>query len=196
MLHLGNKNMKTLTFSFLMFSLIAALALQTVNPVVREKYFPIVVKPNKQYVVWQDKMIQGIKSFESFKPAPYRCPAGVLTVGYGHTGKFASRHVNKQQAEKLLIEEVDYYRRIVLRNVKVPLTEYQLCALTSFAFNAGEGNLRKLINGRNRLNSGNYDSVEKLMPMYRKGGGKVLRGLVKRRTWEVSVWNGAIDMRG
>jgi lysozyme len=140
-------------------------------------------------------MIEGVKSFESFKPAPYVCPAGVLTVGYGHTGEYASRYVNKQQAEKLLIEELDHYRQIVLRNVKVPLTENQLCALTSFAFNTGESNLQKLINGKNRLNSGNYDSVEKLMPMYRKGGGKVLQGLVKRREWELTLWNGIIDLR-
>jgi lysozyme len=77
----------------------------------------------------------------------------------------------------------------------VPLTEHQLCALTSFAFNTGESNLQKLINGKDRLNSGNYHSVEKLMPMYRKGGGKVLQGLVKRREWELTLWNGIIDLR-
>ena len=85
--------------------------------------------------------------------------------------------------------------QIVLRNVRVPLTEHQVCALTSFAFNTGEGNLQKLINGKDRLNSGNYDSVQKLMPMYRKGGGKVLQGLVKRREWELTLWNGIIDLR-
>jgi lysozyme len=187
--------MKVLTFSFLMLSLILAFAFQAINPMAYEKNFPVLVKPNKQYVVWEDKMIEGVKSFESFKPAPYVCPAGVLTVGYGHTGEYASRYVNKQQAEKLLIEELDHYRRIVLNNVKVPLKEHQLCALTSFAFNTGEGNLQKLINGKNRLNSGNYDSVQKLMPMYRKGGGKVLQGLVKRREWELTLWNGIIDLR-
>ena len=186
--------MKVLTFSFLMLSLILAFAFQAINPIAYEKNFPVLVKPNKQYVVWQDKMIEGVKSFESFKPAPYVCPAGVLTVGYGHTGEYASRYVDKQQAEKLLIEELDHYRQIVLRNVKVPLTEYQVCALTSFAFNTGESNLQKLINGKDRLNSGNYDSVEKLMPMYRKGGGKVLQGLVKRRAWELTLWNGIIDL--
>ena len=27
-----------------------------------------------------------IASFESFAPKAYYCPAGVLTIGYGHTG--------------------------------------------------------------------------------------------------------------
>lgn len=187
--------MKVFMLSLLSLSLLVGLSMQSVSPIVYSKNFPILVKPKKQYVIWEDKMIEGVKSFEKFEPAPYRCPAGVLTVGYGHTGKYASKHMNKQQAEKLLLEELNKHRKIVLRNVKVPITEYQLCALTSFCFNTGEGNLRKLINGKNRLNSGNYDSVAKLMPMYRKGGGKVLKGLVKRRTWEVSLWKGTIDMR-
>ncbi len=79
----------------------------------------------------------------------------------------------------------------VRQAVKVDLTEYQLNALTSFAFNLGMTNLKTLINGENRLNSGNYKSIEKILPMYRKAGGKVREGLVKRRAWELSLWNGA-----
>lgn len=176
-------------------SLIVFMAVQVVPPITTQKFFPLVVKPNKQYIVWQDKMVENIKAFESYRPAPYVCPAGVLTVGYGHTGKYASRSMSKQEAEDILKKELKHCRQIVLRNVKVPLAEWQLCALTSFTYNCGEGNLKKLINGPKRLNSGNYDSVKKIMPMYRKGGGKVLKGLVKRRAIEVDMWNGLIYLQ-
>jgi GH24 family phage-related lysozyme (muramidase) len=65
-----------------------------------------------------------------------------------------------------------------------------LNALTSFAFNCGMTNLKKLVNGQDRLNDGNYESVERLLPMYRKAGGKVREGLVKRRSWELGLWKG------
>ena len=78
----------------------------------------------------------------------------------------------------------------VKKDVKVPLNDAQLCALTSFTYNLGRTNLLRLINGENRLNSGNYESVEKIMPLYRKAGGEVKEGLVKRRSFEVSLWNG------
>ena len=185
--------MKTLMFCL---SLIVFMAAQVVPPITSEKFFPVLVKPNKQYIVWQDKMVETVKSFESYRPQPYLCPAGVLTVGYGHTGKYASRAMSKKQAEDVLKKELNECRKIVLRNVKVSLTEWQLCSLTSFTYNCGEGSLKKLINGPRRLNAGNYDSIKKIMPMYRKGGGRVLKGLVKRRAVEVDMWNGVVCLRG
>ena len=175
-------------------SLILFFAAQEVSSIQSERFVPVLVRPNKQYVVWQDKMLDNVKSFESYRPEPYLCPAGVLTVGYGHTGEFCSQAISENQAENILKKELKDCREIVLRNVKVSLTEYQICALTSFTYNCGEANLRSLINGKSRLNSGNYDSVAKIMPMYRKGGDKVLKGLVKRRAIEVDMWNGIIEL--
>jgi lysozyme len=166
------------------------LASKDFAPIVfKQKSKAVLVKPNIKQK-WNNKLIQQVKSFESFKASPYRCPAGVLTVGYGHTGKFASGAVTKQRAEALLKKELEDCRAIVRRNVKVPLTENQICALVSFTYNCGEKNLRSLINGDSRLNSGNYKSVSKLMPLYSKANGKTLKGLVKRRMLEVSMWNG------
>lgn len=157
--------------------------------VIQQKSRAILVKPNTNQR-WKNELVNQVKSFESFKSHPYRCPAGVLTVGYGHTGKFASSALTKQRAEDLLKKELEECRAIVRRNVKVPLTENQICALVSFTYNCGEKNLRFLINGKSRLNSGNYKSVSKLMPLYSKANGKTLKGLVKRRVLEVSMWNG------
>lgn len=168
----------------------ACVELNKISWVVIPKNYPTLIKPKTNLVNWQEELIQGIMKFESFRAHPYRCPAGVLTVGYGHTGKYASQSMTRERAEYVLRQEISEARRTVLSNVKVKLTEQQLAALTSFTFNCGEGNLRTLVNGRGRLNSGNYKSVEKIMPLYIKADGKNLRGLKHRRNWELELWQG------
>jgi lysozyme len=182
-------SLAAISFFTLTLCLVCFFASKDLAPIVEYKSKAILVKPDiKQR--WENELINQVKMFENFKSRPYRCPAGVLTVGYGHTGKFASSTLTEQAAEDLLKEELENYRAIVRRNVKVPLTEYQTCALVSFTYNCGEGNLRRLINGNSRLNSGNYKSINKLMPLYSKAKGKTLNGLIKRRMLEVSMWNG------
>ena len=137
--------------------------------------------------------LDGVKSFEGFREKPYKCPAGVRTIGYGFTGNLAKvKSISKEEADLLLAKELHQYVLKVQDNVKVPLTKNQLYALASFTYNCGEGGLRQLVNGKNRLNSGNYKSVERLLPKYRKGGGKVLKGLEKRRQWELKLWKGEL----
>jgi lysozyme len=185
--------MKNIIHSITFVAIVAAFVAHEIPPVeIAVAPEAILVKPKKHYNSWEQELVNQVKYFESFKPSPYRCPAGVLTVGYGHTGKFASDSVTKQRAEYLLKKELEECRAIVRRNVKVPLTEYQTCALVSFTYNCGEKNLRSLINGKARLNSGNYKSVSKLMPLYSKAKGKTLNGLVKRRALESNMWLGKI----
>ena len=166
-------------------------------PKIVEMYYaqPILVKPNIEDYPSADYdivMISGVKFFEGFKPKCYKCCAGVPTIGYGCTDKniVSKGKIDELTANRLLVDELTDTKEKVKEHVKVHLTENQLNALTSFAFNCGMTNLKKLVDGRNRLNDGNYESVERLMPMYRKAGGKVREGLVKRRKWEVSLWRG------
>ena len=90
----------------------------------------------------------------------------------------------------MLLREVERVKLKVQKEVNVKLSKNQLNALTSFAFNCGMSNLRKLVNGHDRLNSGNYKSIEKVLPLYRKAGGKIREGLEKRRAWEIMLWKG------
>lgn len=169
----------------LCYSKVDALPLETVG-----KNYPVLVKPRVVLVNWEEQLIQGIMKFEGFSSKPYICPAGVLTVGYGHTGKYANQSMSKSFAEKLLRTEIREARITVLRVIRVKLSDHQLAALTSFTFNCGESNLQKLVNGKNRLNSGNYRSVEEYMPLYVKADGQTLRGLKIRRVWELDLWKG------
>ena len=141
---------------------------------------------------WNGELLTNVKFFEGFKRKAYTCPGGVRTIGYGCTIKSIVNkgYISEPQAEKVLIKELAEARAIVLKRVKVELTEYQLSALTSFTFNCGEGNLSLLITGKDRLNGGNYESVEKKLPLYINAAGRPLKGLIKRRQWELKLWKG------
>lgn len=141
---------------------------------------------------WDLEMVKGVKFFEGYKSKSYLCCAGVKTIGYGCTDKsiVAKGSVSKSLATKVLLEDLEQVREKVREAVKVNLTDNQLNALTSFAFNCGMTNLKLLINGDDRLNAGNYKSVEKYLPMYRMAAGKPRKGLEKRRAWELSLWQG------
>lgn len=148
---------------------------------------PILVKPN---VPWYH-MVQGVKHFEGFRAETYTCCGGKRTIGYGHTGIAVSRGIiSQQEATELLEEELHKTKLVVLQIVKVPLTQSQLAALTSFTYNCGRGALYQLVNQEGRLNDGNYASVAEVLPMYRKAGGKIRKGLVKRRNFELQLWQG------
>ena len=157
---------------------------------------PILVKPLIQYVGptynFNSELLNGVKFFEGYRANAYKCCAGVKTIGYGCTDKniVALGAISEHKASNILQQKINEVRDNVRQAVKVDLTEYQLNALTSFAYNCGMTNLKTLINGDNRLNSGNYDSIAEVMPQYNKAGGKTREGLVKRRSWELSLWNG------
>jgi lysozyme len=151
--------------------------------------FPLIKQKSKD---WDKELEKGLVHFESFKSRPYYCCAGVKTIGYGCTDKriVSKGWISEKDAKALLRREVEEVRKKVQREVKVKLSENQLNALTSFTFNCGLTNLRKLVNGKNRLNSGNYKSVEKILPLYRRAGGRVRKGLERRRAWELALWKG------
>lgn len=187
----------------IMIGLIAILLMGCNEP---QKFgpIPILVKPKKALLVkptihWfteskEDKAkqitINGIKHFEGFFPKAYICAGGRRTCGYGFTDKYYCKSITRSRADYLLENPIwADYAAIVDKTVKVKLTPYQRCALISFTYNTGEGNLKTLVNGPNRLNSGNYASVPIIMQYYVKAKGKTLKGLVRRRQWEAQVWN-------
>jgi lysozyme len=137
------------------------------------------------------KMTKGVKHFEGFRSEAYTCCGGKRTIGYGHTGKAVSKGIiSEREASELLEAELHKTKQVVLSIVKVPLTDNQLAALTSFTYNCGRGALYQLVSQEGRLNSGNYNSVAEVLPMYRIAGGKIRKGLVRRRSFELELWNG------
>ena len=126
-----------------------------------------------------------VKKYEGLFTKAYVCPAGVLTIGYGHTGPDVKpgQRITEAQAEQLLRQDMSKFEAAVKRQVKVPLTQGQFDALTSFTFNCGEGALKKSTLLK-KLNAGDYAGAQAEFQKWNKGGGRVLPGLVKRRAEE------------
>ena len=135
-----------------------------------------------------------VKHFEGLRTQAYRCPAGVWTIGYGHTdGVKPGMNITEEEAEEKLRQDLAEAGEQVERLVRVPLTENQFSSLVSFVFNAGAGNLQ-ISTLLRRLNAGDYDAVPSELAKWVKAtdpktGKKVtLSGLVKRRAAEGELW--------
>jgi lysozyme len=118
----------------------------------------------------------------------------VWTIGYGHTGLehndgtvYEGRSITKQEAENLLRHDLRTFEKIVSGLVEVPLNENQFSALVSFTHNVGGGNLKKS-SLLKLLNAGDYEGAAEQFRMWRKAGGKVHEGLVRRRQYESALF--------
>ena len=125
-----------------------------------------------------EKGIALIKSFEGCRLTAYLCPAGVWTIGYGHTaGVSNGQAITQEQADSFLKADLEKYEKYV-NATGLTLNQNQFDALVSFTYNCGAGNLKKLIANRT------LPEIADAMLLYNKGGGKVLAGLVRRREAE------------
>ena len=134
-----------------------------------------------------------LKKFEGCKLSSYRCPANVLTVGYGHTSAAGRPEVTEgmkitqDQAEAILRADLVRYEKGVEALLKQPVTQHQFDVLTDFAYNAGLGNLKSSTLLK-KVNAGQFAAVPAELMKWTKGGGKVLTGLVRRRQAEAAWW--------
>lgn len=131
-----------------------------------------------------------IKGFELFVPTAYRCPAGELTIGYGHTGKDVKEGmvITKVQAEELLKKDLEEAENAVNRLVRASINKHQFDALVSFTFNVGEGNFKKSTLLRKVNRNPNERSIREEFARWTFAGGKSLPGLVKRRLSECELY--------
>ena len=127
---------------------------------------------------------------EGFVAEPYRCPAGIISQGYGSTilldgtrVKMDSPPVTKDEAKALLRRHLDHVESDILRVVRVPLNQNEFSALCSFVYNLGisrliSSTLKMRLNRNERLGAANE------FPKWRRANGRILRGLVIRRELE------------
>jgi lysozyme len=133
-----------------------------------------------------------IKSFEKLSLTAYVCPAGVMTIGYGHTGPHAKqgKKISEATAEKLLKEDLVYAEIVVNTLVKVPLNQNQFDALVSFAYNVGQGSFgySTLLKRLNSKEDSVFVAKQELPRWVRGADNEVLQGLVRRRAAEVELF--------
>ena len=132
-----------------------------------------------------DKAAKIISEFGGTRLLAYKCPAGVLTIGVGHTGPDVHEGlmITASDAVKLLYGDMLEADEAIDELVEVPLSENQRAALLSFIFNVGRNAFRgstllKL------LNRSDYVAAGSQFPRWNKASGVVLPGLVKRRAAE------------
>lgn len=150
---------------------------------------PLVAIETKVPVGISQKGIDLIKEFEGFRSKAYRCPAGVWTIGYGHTaGVKPGMTITREQGEAMLRKDLKIYERHTseaLGNAKT--SQGQWDALVSFCYNAGPGNLKK--SSMLRLHKqGKVKAAAQAFMAWTKGGGRVLPGLVRRRKAEKALY--------
>ena len=117
-----------------------------------------------------------------------KCPAGVLTIGYGHTNNVRLDDVLTQdEAEKLLDIDIKIKENELNKLIKVPVTQNQYDALISFVFNLGVVNLKNSTLLR-LLNQKNYKGAAQQFDRWVYAGNKVLASLVKRRAEEKELF--------
>jgi lysozyme len=129
-----------------------------------------------------------IKHFEGFSHTPYLCPAGYLTIGYGHlikTGESFSE-ISKQEAESLLQKDLAVSENAVKKLIAAPLNENQFSSLVSFTFNLGSGALQASTL-RAKINRGDFN-IENEFLKWVFANGKKLKGLIKRRNLEAQLF--------
>lgn len=130
-----------------------------------------------------------IKRHEGFRAEAYRCPAGVWTIGYGHTGPEvkAGMRVTGQQAEALLRQDVRKAGRMVEAE-GLRLRQHQFDALVSFVYNVGGAAFRlSTLLKRIRVDP-DAPEIRAEFARWNKAGGKVLPGLVARRKDEADLY--------
>jgi lysozyme len=132
-----------------------------------------------------------IKLFESVQYKAYICPAGVWTIGYGHTGPdvVSGMKITQPRAETLLQKDIVKFENAITGSVKVELNQNQFDALVSFVFNIGIGAFKEstLLRRLNNKENPNTVAAEEL-PRWNKSNGAVLSGLVRRRLAEVELF--------
>ena len=137
-----------------------------------------------------DLLLNKIIDFEGCKLTAYRCPAGVWTIGVGHTkGVKQGQKITEAQAISLLKGDLLPCENYV-NNLGVCKTQGQFDALVDFCFNLGTGAL-----GRSTLlkfiRQGKAEQyIRDEFAKWVKSGGKTLAGLVKRRAWEADRYFG------
>ena len=127
-----------------------------------------------------------IKNFEGLRLTAYKCPAGVPTIGYGHTKNVKMGDViTLEQANMYLLQDLKGSIFCVNEYDKIyNFTQNEFDALVSFTFNCGKGNLTKLTGKGTRSKA----LIGQKILAYNKAGGRVLNGLVRRRQAEHDLY--------
>lgn len=136
-----------------------------------------------------------IKKYEGFKASPYRCPAGIPTIGYGATYypdgtkvKLTDKPITTREADTMLLNMLKHYEQGVDSFTTDKVNQNQFDALVSIAYNIG----LQALKGSTLIRKVNVDPNDKTIKnefmRWTKANGKVLDGLLARRKEEAELY--------
>lgn len=136
-----------------------------------------------------------IKKYEGFRAAPYKCPAGIPTIGYGATYypdgrkvKLTDKPTTQREADTMLLNMLKHYEQGVDSFTTDKVNQNQFDALVSIAYNIG----LQALKGSTLIRKVNLDPNDKTIKnefmRWTKANGKVLDGLLNRRKEEAELY--------
>lgn len=134
------------------------------------------------------KGITLIKEFETLRLNAYKCPAGVWTIGYGHTKDVKPGDViNETRAEYFLAEDLKEAEAVVNRECPC-VSQNQFDSLVSFTFNCGIGNFQKSTLLKCVKANPENVNIRYEFSRWNKSKGMILAGLIRRRKAEADLY--------
>jgi len=143
-----------------------------------------------------EKGIDIIKKHEGYRSNAYLCPAGVWTIGWGNTFYSDGTKVKEgdfiytRDANQLLMNIINQFEIKAKELVEVDLQQHQWDAIISFIYNIGIGNFRRSTLLKKLNENPNDPTIIHEFLRWNKAGGKILKGLKKRRNQEAYLFNG------
>lgn len=134
-----------------------------------------------------DQGIALIRSFEGCRLTAYKAVSTekYYTIGWGHYGADvrAGQSISQNEADALLLSDLQRFVKYTnTYTAQLQLNQNQFDALVSFCYNAGPGSLKKLVLGRT------LKEIADHITDYTKSGGKILKGLERRRQQEKELF--------
>ena len=136
------------------------------------------------------------KQFEGFRSAPYTCPAGIATIGYGNTFyedgtkvTLQDKPITQAEAELMLVRSLSthYLPAVLKASPTLVANSNALGAILSFTYNLGVSRYRASTL-RKRLDAADWQGAREQIVKWTRAGGRVLPGLVKRREAERAMF--------
>ena len=128
--------------------------------------------------------IEILKEFEGLRLEAYKCPAGVWTIGYGHT-RMAKEgmKISKDVAVGYMISDMSLVEKSLDKMFPTGLSDHEFSALVCFCFNIGWGAFKRSTMCRLLLAGKNREAADQFLK-WNKANGKELAGLTRRRVAE------------
>ena len=133
------------------------------------------------------RLIDFLKKSEGCSLTAYKCPAGVWTIGYGHTKDVKpGDKITPYQAEQFLREDLVKFEEIAAKTKHIGGSQGKFDAIVDFIYNCGEANWNSSTR-KKFIECGNATwEIQEQFLRWVNAGGRKIGGLVSRRIWEAA----------